>query len=61
MSKQTQKGQAQQQTLPFSGWETSNMASEPSPLQLESITTAMAKHTSTVSEMEMALSTHSLG
>ena len=92
MSKQTRKSQAQQQTLPFSGREASNMATGPSPLTLEMLiieleksrksTTAeltvslnvalapinsalepiaatVAKHTSTISEMEAALSTHS--
>ena len=37
MSKQTQKSQAQQQTLPFFGREASNMASGPSPLTLETL------------------------
>ena len=88
MSKQTQKSQAQQQTVPFSGREASNMASGPSPLTLEmliieleksrksttveltaslnaaiapinsaleSIAPTVAKHISTISEMEAAL------
>uniref|UniRef100_A0A8D3DRH2 Transposase element L1Md-A101/L1Md-A102/L1Md-A2 n=1 Tax=Scophthalmus maximus TaxID=52904 RepID=A0A8D3DRH2_SCOMX len=43
MSKQTRKSQAQQQTLPFSGWEASNMASGTSPLTLETLIIELEK------------------
>lgn len=56
MSKQTRKSQAQQQTLPFSGREASNMASGPSPLTLETLIIELEKsRKSTTAELTASM------